>query len=397
MHDYLIVPKAPLMLRDGRNFGAEAGLADTLPFPRPSTLAGAMRTAWAESQPDFSYNEDGKIQLLAHQVQGPLLAEINAGQLQILLPAPADAVCLSPINYKPTPTPTLSVFRLKPEALVHDKEGTDLPHSGLMPVFLQGDNNSKPISNPPAFWYFERMTTWLEDDTSLPQPLDQQGVSALPKAIRTHVAIDSQTQTNKIAHLFQTAGLHFAERRLPKQNSTSWGWAQPHYGLLMRFSADMPDSYRTVGGEARLSQILNRQGTWPQCPDSLANALANCQGFRLILVTPALFEHGYLPGFIDPETLSGQIGGLSVGLKAISMPRWQAGTSWDMQKSWDSKTRIGGRGMRTAQRMVPAGAVFWFEIIQGDSAALKNLWLHPITDRRANDGYGLAIPGVWTP
>jgi CRISPR-associated protein Cmr3 len=46
--------------------------------------------------------------------------------------------------------------------------------------------------------------------------------------------------------------------------------------------------------------------------------------------------------------------------------------------------------------MVPAGAVYWFEVIAGQEH-LPELWLQPISDDKQDrkDGYGLTLPGIW--
>lgn len=383
---YLITPKAPLMFRDGRPFNSDAAVAETLPFPRPSTLAGAMRTAWAETQDDFKYDPDGQQILLNKSVQGPLLAELENQTTKILFPTPADSLCLTGENG------SNYIYRLSPAAINHDEEGTDLHHSALLPIFLQQANNQKPTKNAATFWYFDKFIDWLLHDDPAPLTATTQGIRSLPVEIRTHVAINPVTQTHKTSHLFQTAGLDFSEQ----QHSTNTGqiqqrgWDAKHYALLMRFTDAMPASYRTVGGEARLGYIQPAENHWPTCPAPLSSALKNCKAFRLHLITPAIFSHGYLPGFIDQQTLTGKLGKLDVVLRAAAVPRWQAGTSWDMLKGKQ------GKGMRKVARLVPAGAVYWFEICAGNAEELENIWLTSISDDRDNDGYGLVVPGIWT-
>lgn len=383
MAEYLILPKAPLMFRDGRPFGAEAGIAETLTFPRPSTVAGALRTAWAESCDQFDY-KSGKQQLLAKHVCGPLLAEIDEHGIDVLLPTPADSVCL-------TDKGEARIYRLKPGTIDCVTEGTDLPHSELLPVFLQGGNNGKPEKNAPAFWYLKQFTDWLVDDFIQPFATAGQGVTAPPVEIRSHVAIEPTTQTSKTGHLYQTTGIDFSERRLSQsRDDPQRGWKQTHYGLLSRFSDDIPETFRTIGGEARLGHIRKCEKLWPECPQELTNKLNATRTFRLILITPAIFDNGYLPGFVDPKTLEGKLGSLELRLKAAAVPRWQAGTSWDMLEGGK------GQGMRKVQRLAPAGSVYWFEVSQGNAGELSNYWLQSVSDQRANDGYGLAVPGIWT-
>jgi CRISPR-associated protein Cmr3 len=342
-----------------------------------------MRTAWAESQDNFIYDQDSKQQLLNKTTQGPLLAEINNAEIKILFPAPADSLCLNDEESGK------KLYRLKPEEIDNEKEGSDLP-KGLMPVFLQNGNKQKPAKAAPVFWYLDRFIDWLTDDNIEPIPVEAQGINSLPIELRTHVAIDPVTRTNKVSHLFQTAGIDFSEQQQVENDTDTKrrGWQQGHYGLLMRFSDDIPDSYRTIGGEARLGH-LKKTGQWPEYPKKLEEKLKGCTTFRLHLITPAIFSNGYLPDFIHEDNLDGTLGDLKVTLRAVAVPRWQAGTSWDMLKGKQ------GKGMRKVERLVPAGTVYWFEITQGDASELANYWLSSISGQRKNDGYGLVVPGIW--
>lgn len=375
------------MFRDGRNFDADAAIADTLAFPRPSTLAGAIRTAWAESQNNFEYHVLNKESLLNKTVQGPLLTEINAQQQRVLFPAPADSICLADDQG------VKRIYRLKPGKIDKEIEGVDLPNTQLMPVFLQSTGNQKPAKQPPAFWYTEAFDQWLIDEDSDTPIAAEQGVTTLPIEVRVHVAIDPATRTNKVSHLYQTAGVDFSNRQLADGTNTSVkqrGWQNHHYGLLMRFSDHIPDGFRTVGGEGRLGRISQIDHCWPEISEKLLEKLNNTHFFRLCLITPAIFTNGYLPGFIDEKTLKGKLGELEIALQAAAVPRWQAGTSWDMLCGKK------GKGMRKIDRLVPAGAVYWFEIIKGDARQLADYWLTSISDERSNDGYGLVVPGIWS-
>lgn len=367
MPDYLISPKAPLIFRNGKPFGTEDNFADTLAFPLPSTIAGAMRTAWAESQTNgFDYTT-GADKLLRKKVLGPLLVRLNDAETKpdIFFPAPADSLCLNDSNGK------RKINRLYPDGINADEEGTDLPGS-LLPVFLDSDDQSKPAKNAPKFWNMDYMTRWLiSEKTTI--DADKQ-LENLPREIRTHVSIDPNTFTGVDGHLFQTEGLDFSDE----------------FGLLSWFQDEMPEIYRTIGGESRLGHI-QQQDLWPDCPLALTKALSNCNAFRLVLATPAIFRNGYLPAWLNDD-YEGQFGNLKVKLKAVSLPRWQAGTSWNMA---DKKSKQ-GKGMRTADRLVPAGAVYWFDLISGHPSELSERWLTSISDARDQDGYGLVLPGVWT-
>lgn len=399
MMTYLIDPKAPLLFRDGRPFGA-AERAETLPFPLPSTIVGAMRAAYGDAkQLDFASQKD---QVLKFHLTGPLLAQrhLLSGEVNALFPKPADAVC-----FKQNETDVY--MRLAPAA-VHPGEGTDLP-TGLLPLELSAKTDGKPI-NGAAFWRQDAFVRWLLDDGSEPKAV---GVAALPVEIRSHVALSSETLTSRDGQLFQTAGLDFGPRRL---GDAAKGWEEQSYALLVRVAVDgtdtagVPDGLHSVGGERRLawvSRCASEHDPWPVFPECLRLAFAKhlaagAMGLRLILLTPALFKHGWRPDWLD-ENLIGtppRCAGLKLQLRAVALQGWQAFSGWDMRPA---DGRVGG-GARAVRRMVPAGTTYWFDLLPNTEIsheeqlqALANLWLLSLCDQEHDrrDGFGVAVPGVW--
>lgn len=389
MPEYLITPKAPLVFRDAKPFGAseEMAIAETIPFPLPSTIAGAIRTAWAETQgSQYDYPNNAE-KLVKKRVLGPLLTRTNTetSESEVLYPVPADSLCLNDDNEGK------KIFRMYPESIDNEDAGTDLPNN-LLPVFLDTESKAKPAKDAPKYWTQEAMTSWLKDST---QAIDANSqVVSLPIETRTHVGIDYKTKSNLKSHLFHTSGLDFSATQKPRQQSAKpeqLGWNKYQYGLLNWFQEDMPDCYRTIGGEARLGHIQKQQDLWPNCPKELTKAFIQYNSFRLILATPAIFNNGYLPAWLDDE-LKGTLGNMQVQLRAVSIARWQAGTSWDMA---DPKSKK-GKGMRAIKRLAPAGSVYWFDILNGGQGAeLTEHWLTSISDERGKDGYGLILPGIW--
>lgn len=383
MPDYLITPKAPLVFRDGKPFGAteEMAIAETIPFPLPSTIAGAIRTAWAESQESRYDYVNNKEKLIKKRVLGPLLirTHIEKSTSEVLYPTPADSLCL---NEEKDKTGKI-IARLYPDNISEKDAGTDLPDK-LLPVFLDSESKAKPAKDAPKYWTQEAIISWLKDET---QEIDaKQQIAALPIETRTHVGINYQTKSNLKSHLFHTSGLDFSQTQ-----KEQLGWHEYQYGLLSWFQEEIPETYRTIGGEARLGHIQQQQNLWPSCPPELSKAYINSKSFRVILATPAIFNNGYLPEWLDDE-LKGKLGNLQVQLRAVSIARWQAGTSWDMA---DSKSKK-GKGMRAIKRLAPAGSVYWFDILNGGQGAeLTEHWLTSISDEREKDGYGLILPGIW--
>ena len=53
-----------------------------------------------------------------------------------------------------------------------------------------------------------------------------------------------------------------------------------------------------------------------------------------------------------------------------------------------------------ARKLVPAGATYWFDVLGAcDKDAVVALWLASVCDEQQDrrDGFGLALPGPWTP
>ncbi len=378
-YSYLIEPRSPLVFRSARPFGAGGG-GDTLSFPLPSTVAGALRTAWAEQQGGFDYHVRGT-ELLDMAVHGPLLGRRGAdGGVAALFPRPADALYLNDEGHT-------QAYRLAPEPLPA-ASGCDLP-ADLLPVALDpGAPKGKPAKDAPAFWSLETMARWLAGVAPAGEP-STHGASALPQDVRTHVALDPETFGSDPGRLFQSAGLDFGPvRRKPDEG----GWTEHEYLLLARAGFALHPTLRRVGGEGRPARLVERTGAWPAPPARLAEAIAKAGGLRLVLATPAVFAGGWKPGWLD-ENLRGEplcAPGLRLRLRACALERWQPLSGWDLARHQS----------RAVRRLVPAGSVYWFALEGGaEPAAIERLWLAPLADHEQDrrDGFGLALPGVWHP
>jgi CRISPR-associated protein Cmr3 len=79
-------------------------------------------------------------------------------------------------------------------------------------------------------------------------------------------------------------------------------------------------------------------------------------------------------------------------LKLISacIDRWKPISGWSLEK--------GSRGPKEIRRLVPAGSVYFFEVLSGKAEDLvKSLWLRSVCDKDQDrrDGFGLAVWGLW--
>ncbi|MFN9295923.1 MAG: type III-B CRISPR module-associated Cmr3 family protein, partial [Planctomyces sp.] len=77
---------------------------------------------------------------------------------------------------------------------------------------------------------------------------------------------------------------------------------------------------------------------------------------------------------------------LKVRLLATANQRWEAVSGWSYET----------RGPKKVRRLVPAGAVYFFEVLSCESLNWSNLWLQSVCDevQDRRDGFGLALWGL---
>jgi len=401
----------PIIARDGRPFGVGQGnRMRSLPWILPSVVAGSFRTALvkANSGLDFS-EEDMPARLQAVKVAGvfPTTGEI------LYLPAPNDCV------WDET---TGKIHRVQPVPLA-EGEGVDFPINGLNPVNLtenqaKEDFKAKPL---PAWWPLTKYTGWLlGGDSEQPSAwLDSSFFNAAIQETREHVALNPSTGAAEEGKLFTTTGLNlthmrpFGVKELDEKKSQAFKERFTEIRLTARVTIPASEFehvedfniWHPLGGERRLVHWKSQVNTqiW-SCPEDVRTALKCAQGIRMILATPAIFKHGWRPGWLDADTLTGTPpieGAPTLKLSGISIQRWKAVSGWSLAKI-DNAGRLnanGKPGPKPIRRMVLAGGVYFFENVSGESAIAlaESGWLQPVSDtpQNRNDGFGLAIWGTW--
>jgi CRISPR-associated protein Cmr3 len=360
-------PLAPVIVRSGRPFDGST-VSDPARLPPPSTLAGCLRTASARAKGQTFSSE-----LFQLAVAGPLLCR---GE-QLLIPKPADAHYFGHGD-------EAELVRAAPRAF---DEGchADLPQ-GLLPVRLCKSVTGKAGSGP-AWWSLEHWQAF-RSGTDIPHSdLQAQGWNPALSDRRTHVAIDPDTGGASEGKLFQTEGLDLAKTLSNKGKSAD------AISLLARFAEPLGQGLVHLGGERRLAALQPlSESIWPQMPSDWPDTINQLGGLSLTLVTPGLFDAGYRPDWLDEDGTGCPPGlpELRLQLCAVVCERWQPHSGWDLAKNQP-------RGMR---KLIPAGAVYWFKLLQAiDSASLKALWLSSLCDQAQDrrDGFGLALPAPWQP
>lgn len=133
-------------------------------------------------------------------------------------------------------------------------------------------------------------------------------------------------------------------------------------GFLVRIEgADglLPDAgLLRFGGDGRGSTVKTVNVEWPQ-PDW--TRIEQERRFRIMLTTPGIFPQGWkLPG-CTPDGWWSSPEGTRAELVAATVSRPTVVSGWDLAK----------KQPKTACRAVPAGSVYWFENLEGETVGLR--------------------------
>lgn len=380
-----VSPRDPMIVRDGRPFGETQRRMRALDWPYPSVLTGSLRTLVAKSA-GREFSDDVVRDLERIRVCGPF----PQARETLYFPAPADVLRV-PVQADE------SVVALRPER-VESGGGCDLP-AGMQPVLPPGGvpTTSKPLRIP-MFWSLATIQRWLSAPLGDGFRVDwRKDALEVPfKEERTHVSIEVASGAAAEGLLFSTAGL--ALESLPR-SPVQVKDLEPAF-LVLRAEAEgwtldalrSLNAFHPAGGERRLVHWRSEEtGPW-ECPESLLAGLKNARRVRMMLASPAIFSDGWKPGWLKP----GQAGfegtipdsNVEVRLRGASL------SSWLPISGWSLKPPVGPKAIR---RLVPAGAVYFFEIQRGDPTSLGDRWLRSVCDEPQDrrDGFGLALWGTW--
>ena len=381
-----ITCRDPIVSRDGRPFGAGQGnRMRSAGWLLPSVVAGSLRsTIGKAAQRDFSRETS---QALLHvEVAG--VFPVAEGLLY--LPAPEDCIV----------HPDRGPIRATPQPM--ERGGCDWPVAGLRPVLLpeeQVPEDFKPEEGP-SWWPADRLASWLVGDDVA---LDHGFLVAPQVEERTHVQLDAGTGAADEGSFFTSAALpltHLGRHGAPAGADFIERFAEIKLTARVRAGEWCGDAvakldiFHPLGGERRLVhwKAAADARAW-SCPQIVRAALATAGRVRMVLATPAIFREGWKPGWLDDQ-LIGSPPGASTTLRLVSVntQRWRAVSGWSLANLPGQP-----RGPKPVRRVVPAGGVYFFEIVEGTGAGLADHWLESVSDDEQDrrDGFGLAVWGVW--
>ena len=199
---------------------------------------------------------------------------------------------------------------------------------------------------------------------------------ALALDSRTHVAIDDATGAAKEGGLFRSAGVEFG----PQFGATANGMTHA-LAVSVESSVALQGHHRRVGGEGRPARIAacTPPDIWPCATPA---GLAAAKRIRLMLISPAVFPSGgFVPdGFeSDKDGIVGTLNHVRLRIFACALDRAGTYSGWQVD------------GPGRAYRVVPAGTVYWCDVLEGgDPTALWNRSLCPAPWNASGWGYVVA-------
>lgn len=361
---YFLQPQDPLVLGTGKPLDFGLG-GDTLSFPYPSTVAGALRAAHAVASGGLPNAYGRNV-----HVGAPLLVQAGDGaSSRTWLPRPADTAYVDG-----------EVVPLLP----HDVDAdawTDGP-AGLLLLGLQKPSKSKP-DRAPAWWDAQLYSKWLEAPSISGQSAQANStLGNLATDPRTHVVVDDVGKGAIMGGLFRTKGVSF---------TADLNMGSLHrLGLAVRVTTTeanlAENTHRRLGGEGRFARIrsISPDKLLPHQPADLDYA----KHIRLVLLSPAIFPvGGWRPCWLHEDAngkFCGERHGVKLELVAAAIERHGNYSGWRMNEN--------RAGPGRAWRVVPAGSVYWFKVVSGNPSTL---WNQSLCDGEwADEGWGYALVGL---
>lgn len=352
-----VMPLDTVFFRDGSPFtmGRETWGQSRFP-PPPSVVYGALRTRYFAENPDRleeagqdGPTSDARLMSLHLRDDGishfPLPRDLVEPEEEV-----DEDTGISVKRLCTTSMPTGSVgLGSPPHVLSHPKEVGSIRNAFLdlfdLEEYLHGRNSSL------------RAYRLYDDDLVHREP-------------KIGIRMDRDTRAADDGFLYRV-GLH----RLGKDVS---------FGVRFDNLSVNETGMLKLGGEGKGAryEILADE---PPVPDPPRNQIAADEAFVLYLATPAIFEHGWLPGWVDPASLRGRKLGVTVRLQAAAVGKPGAIGGWNVKEGHP----------KPLHRSVPAGSIYHFTLEDGTTESVVEAFHDVrISDERDYAGFGHAFVGA---
>ncbi len=362
-------PLDVLFLRGNKLFGDPGSFGESLVPPWPSVAAGAIRSRMlADEGVDLAAFARGDVlhpELGTPEAPGTFtvtafhLARRRAdGAVEALIQPPADLAISEDAEG------ALCVDALIPTALPHGEGLVCSSPLALLPVLAKAERRKT------AYGYWLTQTGWkayLAGRT----PRAEDIVRSSELWLLDHrVGIGLDTASRRVAdgRLFSMQAISMTKQGNRIGTDTRTGkpiLADYDMGFLAAVIGATPPARGAVrlGGDGRAAAVQPAPTVLPQ-PDY--NAIAKARRCRLVLTSPGVFSNGWLPNGIT-RTADGEhhfnLHGVKGHLVCAAVSRAEVVSGWDLANGIP----------KTAQRVVPAGGVYWLDGLDATEATLRKL------------------------
>ncbi|KQC07105.1 MAG: hypothetical protein APR54_06410 [Candidatus Cloacimonas sp. SDB] len=338
-----------LFFRDGKPFskGAETW-ADAIFPPYPATIYGALRTAYFDANPQV-FSKLKENEELNFEADPTTKLKINnvflKNQNGILFQTPRN------ILKKGKKSEDLEILTEFDENSLSNLSACQILKSSGEKAKYKGSQITKIYFEDFLNAKYEYLQL-LEDSVFISEP-------------KVGIAIDQNTGTSKEEHLYRV------DMMRPREELK----------IIIDFAGlEFDDEIMfKLGGEGKFVYANVKDETYQIKMPKIDSK------FLLYLNTPAIFKNGWLPSWIDKDSLIGEIPNSNLKIKllscAIGKPDFIGG--FDMAKG-EPKPMF---------KAVPAGSVYFMEIIEGDPAELEKIHQRSISDLYPEQGFGIAYIG----
>jgi len=341
-----------LFFRDGKPFtmGEDTWANGVFP-PYPSVIYGALRSAYFShhlNELKKANNEDDPTRNL--KIKGFYILADN----DVYLPLPND--CVREKSSKDDSVSVLTMHELKniksscpTQHALKSEEVVENVDGGLI-----SKNSFKEYLKCAKGSFYSILKV---ADRVLPEP-------------KIGIGINGESGTSEEGKLYRVD-----MRRLENKRWKSLSLIIDFEGL------DLPEKgMMKLGGEGKAVSYKQFEPVYL----SIDNFNSDGNKFKLYLSTPAIFKEGWLPKWIDEQTLIGKYKGLELKLLTASIGKPISIGGFDMQK----------RKPKPMRKAVPAGSVYYFEIINGDiQQAFEIFNQSAISEFYQEQGFGIAYVG----
>ncbi len=209
------------------------------------------------------------------------------------------------------------------------------------------------------------------------QRVAQEGMFYMPEVLRLG------SEDGAAGFLVEVSGLEFTD--LPKNDYTF-----EDKGLLQLGGEGRAALYKCVSGDP-LGELADLKQT-------ITPKILKTKLFKLYLATPAIFQQGWLPDFIDGDTLKIKSGsgldGVELELLAAAVGKPLPIGGWDLAR----------RQPKPMYKAVPPGSVYYFWVREGGErivdlfhlkCSIQEFASNPLK-KLAQIGFGLTLVGCWS-